>query len=60
MKKKTRWERTYWTGFFRDGPHITNVYTDDGDVKLPELFVKKEHALKYYTEVRKVRLVEVK
>lgn len=60
-KKKTRWEKTYWTGFFRDGPHISNVTTDEGnDLKLPELFVKKEHALKYYTDVRKVKLVEVK
>ncbi len=59
--KKTRWERTYWTGYFKDGPHISSISTEEGnDLKLPELFVKKSHALKYFEEVRKVRLVEVK
>ena len=57
-KKKTRWEKTYWTGIFRDGPHQTNVSTDDGNnLKLPELFVTKRHALKYYEDVCEVMLV---
>lgn len=60
MKKKTRWDRAYWVGYFRDGPAITNICTEEGDLKLPELFERKSHALKYHAEVRKVKLVEVK
>ncbi len=60
-KKKTRWDKTYWTGFFKDGPHICNVATEEGNnMKLPDLFVRKSHAIKYYKDVRKVKLVEVK
>jgi len=56
--KKNRWEKSYWIGIFRDGPHQSLVTTEDGkDLKLPELFVKKSHALKYYEEVCEVVLV---
>ncbi len=55
---KTRWDKTYWVGWGGNGPHIGNVCTDEGDIKLPELFVRKKDALKYFTRVVKVKLVK--
>lgn len=56
-----RSEKTYYCGWFKDGPHISSISTDEGNsLKLPELFVKKAHALKYFQDVRKVKIVEVK
>lgn len=54
-------DKTYWVGWYKDGPHISSICTTEGDnLQLPELFIKKCDALKYFEDVRKVKLVEVK
>ena len=55
-----RIDKTYWVGWFKDGPFQILVVNEEGEFKMPELFTTKKNALKYYDDVRKVRIVEVK
>ncbi len=54
---KTRWDKTYWVGWGGNGPHMSNITTEEGDRVMPELFLYKKDALKYFTRVVKVKLV---
>lgn len=53
--------KTYWAGFCYGEIQTIKTCTDEGnDFQLPELFIKKAHAKKYFQDVRKVKIVEVK
>jgi hypothetical protein len=51
----------YYCGFFRGRPHVSCVGFDHGDATLVYLFRKKKDAIADgFTDVRKVKIVEVK
>ena len=49
-----------WCAFQNGEPVFGEVGTDDGNVKLPELFGSRKVGLKYFDDVREIKLVEVK
>lgn len=59
LKKTKRKQKVYWCGFTSDKPHVDKLWSEE-DIYYPQLFTSLAKAKLFYSDVRKIKITEIK